>query len=80
MKFTETEQQLAVFFVEREGAGILEEIKTIDFFESGIIDSLDLVSLAVFIEKNFQKKIDLTNPETFSAVKRFDSLINLISG
>jgi len=79
MKFTETEQQLARFFVEREGEGILEEIREIDFIESGIIDSLDLISLAVFIEQNFQKKIDLTSPETFSAARRFDSLIALIT-
>ena len=79
MKFTETEQQLARFFVEREGEGILEEIREIDFIESGIIDSLDLISLAVFIEQNFQKKIDLTSPETSSAARRFDSLIALIT-
>ena len=79
MKFTETEQQLARFFVEREGEGILEEIREIDFIESGIIDSLDLISIAVFIEQNFQKKIDLTSPETYSAARRFDSLIALIT-
>lgn len=80
MKFTDAEQKLAKFFVEREGEGILDEIREIDFIEAGIIDSLDLVSLAVFIEQNFNKKIDLASPETFSAARRFDSLMRLITG
>jgi len=80
LNFTDAEQKLAKFFVEREGEGILEEIRSLDFIEAGIIDSLDLVSLAVFIEKNFNKKIDLANPETLNAARRFDSLIDLING
>ena len=79
MKFTDVEQKLAQFFVEREGDGILEEIREIDFLGTGIIDSLDMVSLAIFIEKNFHKKIDLTSLETFNAARRFDSLITLIT-
>ena len=79
MKFTDAEQKLAQFFVEREGEGVLEEIRNIDFIEAGIIDSLDLVSLAVFIEQNFHKKINLVSPETFNAARRFDSLMELIS-
>ena len=79
MEFTDVEQKLAQFFVEREGDGILEEIREIDFIGTGIIDSLDIVSLAMFIEKNFHKKIDLTSPETFNAARRFDSLITLIT-
>jgi acyl carrier protein len=79
MEFTDVEQKLAQFFVEREGDGILEEIREIDFIGTGIIDSLDMVSLAMFIEQNFHKKIDLTSPETFNAVRRFDSLITLIT-
>ena len=79
MEFTDVEQKLAQFFVEREGSGILEEIREIDFIGTGIIDSLDIVSLAMFIEKNFHKKIALTSPETFNAARRFDSLITLIT-
>ena len=80
MEFTELEKKLAQFFVEREGEGVLEEIRDIDFIDSGIIDSLDLVSLAVYIESKFNKKIDLANPATFGAVRRFDSLVALIGG
>lgn len=78
MKFTEKEKLIAQFFVEREGPGILEEIRELDFIAAGIIDSLDLVSLAVYIEKEFGKKIDLTSPATLNSIRRFDSLLKLI--
>ncbi|MCC6278784.1 MAG: acyl carrier protein [Oligoflexia bacterium] len=78
MTLTEKEQKLAKFFVEREGDGVLEVIKNIDFFADGIIDSLDMVSLAVYVEKNFGKKLDLTQRSTMDAMKRFDTLMGLI--
>jgi acyl carrier protein len=74
MKFTEGEMKLANFFVEREGDGILDVIREIDLFEEGIIDSLDMVTLAVYIEKEFNNKIDLTNPDVFDSIRHFDSL------
>ncbi len=69
---------MAKFFVEREGEGILDSIREMDFLADGILDSLDIVSLAVYVEKNFGVKLDLTNPETFRAVRRFDSLVALV--
>ena len=78
MEFSDKDKKLAKFFVEREGEGVLEEIRDIDFLEAGIMDSLDLVGLAVFIEQEFGQKIDLTNPETMLALRRFDSMIALI--
>lgn len=80
MKFSEDEMKLARFFMEREGEGILEEIRDIDFIDAGILDSLDIVTLAVFIEKNFGKKLDLANPATFDAARRFGSLVELVRG
>jgi acyl carrier protein len=78
MELNENEKKLAQFFIEREGEGILQVIKDIDFFDEGYIDSLDFVSLAVFVENNFGKKLDLTNQDVFQAMKRFQSLIELI--
>jgi len=49
-----------------------------DFVESGILDSLDMVTLSVFIEKTFSRKLDLSNENTFKAARHFDSLMNLI--
>lgn len=78
MRFSDDEMKLCQFFVEREGEGILEELRDMDFVEAGILDSLDMVSLAVFIERSFGKKLDLTDERTFAAARRFDSLMNLM--
>ena len=57
---TEQEMKLARFFIEREGDGVLDVIKNIDFMEQGLLDSLDMVTLAVFVQKEFGRKLDLT--------------------
>jgi len=80
VSYSDKEMKLAQFFVEREGAGVLDVIRDTDFFEAGIMDSLDLVSLGVFIEKTFGKKIDLTDADTLRAARRFDSLMALLEG
>ena len=72
------EKILSRFFVEREGEGVLGSLKNIDLIDSGILDSLDIVTLASFIEEEFAVKLDLTDTNTFNAVRRFDSLIELI--
>ena len=59
MSFTSVEQTIANFFVQREGKGILEEIRKLDFFEQGILDSLDVVFLATTLRKNLVKKLTL---------------------
>jgi len=80
MALTEQEQRLARFFVQREGEGVLDIITTVDFFQQGLLDSLDMVGLAVFIEKEFKRKLDLTDPATMKAMARFDSLCTLAFG
>jgi acyl carrier protein len=77
---TEHERTLAEFFMEREGEGVLEVLGEVDLLESGLIDSLDMVSLAVFIEERFGRKLDLTEPATFQSMTRFDSLVRLAAG
>ena len=66
------------FFVQREGDQIVVELLDLDLIESGIIDSLDILELAILIEKNVGVKVDLSNDQTFSAMRRFDSIINLL--
>tara|TARA_B100000029_G_scaffold510781_1_gene603121 strand:+ start:997 stop:1236 length:240 start_codon:yes stop_codon:yes gene_type:complete len=78
MKFSQTEKIVSEFFVEREGEEILKVIRKIDFIEEGILDSLDVVSLAAFLQKKFDKKIDVTNYETMEAFHHFDDIIKLI--
>ena len=78
MQFSDDEMKLAQFFIKREGEGILKEIRDMDFIEAGILDSLDMVTMAVFIERSFGKKLDLTDAATFDLSRRFDSLMSLI--
>jgi acyl carrier protein len=66
------------FFVQREGDQIVAELMDLDLIESGIIDSLDVLELAILIEKNVGVKVDLSNDQTFTAMRRFDSIINLL--
>jgi acyl carrier protein len=79
MELRETEKVIERFFVEREGEGVLETIRDIDFIEEGILDSLDLVSLSAFIESNLGKKIDVTDEVVFRSIRRFDSLVEMVS-
>jgi len=67
------------FFCEREGEEILEIIEKIDFIDEGILDSLDFFSLAAFVEKEFEVKLNMTNEETFKSMRRIESLVNLIA-
>lgn len=77
MDFSEDEMRLARFFIEREGEGVLADLRDVDFIEQGYLDSLDLVSLAVFIEKEFGRKLDLTEPDIFERTRNFKSLMTL---
>jgi len=66
------------FFIQREGNQIVEELMNLDLIESGIIDSLDILELAILIEKNTGVKIDLLKDETFAAMRHFESIIDLV--
>ena len=79
MEFSQTEKIVAQFFVEREGEEILKVIKKIDFIDEGILDSLDIISLADYLQKKFNKKIDVTNYETIQAFHRFNDIVKLVT-
>ena len=79
MDFSQTEKIVAQFFVEREGEEILKVIKKIDFVDEGILDSLDIISLADYLQKKFNKKIDVTNYETIQAFHRFNDIVKLVT-
>ena len=78
MEFSQKEKIICNFFVERECEEILKVIKKIDFIDEGILDSLDVVSLAAFLQKEFKKKIDVTNYETMQAFHHFDDIVKLV--
>lgn len=78
MDFSQDELRLAAFFVEREGKEVLARIRSADLVAEGLLDSLDMVSLAVFIEREFGVKLELADPATFQGMRRFDSLCGLV--
>ena len=76
--YTEKELKLAQFFIDREGDGILETLKDCNLVNEGFLDSLDMVVLAVFIEREFNVKLDLTSSETYSNIQTFDKIFAMI--
>ena len=79
MEFSQIEKTVAQFFIEREGDEIIKVIKKIDFVDEGIIDSLDIVSLADYLQIKFNKKIDTTKYETLQAFHSFNDIVKLVS-
>ena len=79
MNLEKTEKVMERFFVEREGEGILNVLRNVDLVEEGYLDSLDLISLAAFVEANLGKSVDVTGEETLKSLRRFDSLVALVS-
>ena len=77
MEMLESERRLAEFFVQREGEGVLDILKTENLVEAGLLDSLDMVSLATYIEREFSRRLDLTKAEVVEAMATFDSLHKL---
>ena len=78
MEFSEAEKIITEFFIEREGEGIVDQLKTLNLTEEGIIDSLDIVFLATYLEEKFGKKIDITDDNTLNAFSKFESIVKLV--
>lgn len=78
MEFSEAEKIIAEFFIEREGEGIVGELKTINLTKEGIIDSLDIVALASYLEEKFGKEIDITDDNTLKAFSNFENIVKLV--
>ena len=76
--FNVNEEKMLKFFTEREGQGIRNDIRNLDLQAEGILDSLDMVELAMFIQNEFGKKVDLSDAKTLAALENFDSLMQLI--
>ena len=72
------ERRLAEYFSEKEGDDILETIREVDLVDEGFLDSLDFLSLALFIEKSFSVKLDLTHEATFRSLRTFNGICDLI--
>jgi acyl carrier protein len=69
---------LLEYFIKREGKGVMEYIHEVDLFDSGLLDSLDIIELASLIEKHKGIHLDLTDEITFSSLRRFDSIVEIL--
>ena len=78
MEFSEADKIITEFFIEREGEGIVDQLKTLNLTEEGIIDSLDIVFLATYLEEKFGKKIDITDDNILNAFSKFESIVKLV--
>jgi acyl carrier protein len=78
--FSEVEKKVARFFVEREGEGIVDILRNSEtnLMDQGYLDSLDVITLAAYLEKKFCKKIDLTNQEIFAKMLKFETIVELV--
>ena len=78
MKKKDIEVFLTNYLIEKEGKGIKKTLFKIDLLESGIIDSLDLVTISIEIEKHFKIKINPNSSKTLKNFSNFNKMINYI--
>lgn len=78
MQGLDVRAKLIAFFVDREGQEIESNLDTIDLVDEGILDSLDFLTLAAYIETEFGFKLNLTDETTFISMRRLSTLQELI--
>ena len=72
------EKILEKFFLNKEGLSFKKKLKKINLLRSGVLDSMDILNLVVFIGKKFNKKIDISNAKNLKAFEKFDNILKLI--
>ena len=65
------------FLVKKEGKSILKDIDKKNLIDEGLIDSLDILTLASQIEKKTKKKIVISKTKNFNKFKKYKDLINI---
>lgn len=66
------------YFVGREGEQILDNLFEVDLINAGLLDSLDILELAILIEHNVGIKLDLSEVEVFESMRSLNSIISLL--
>jgi len=56
----------------------IKSIRKQNLIESGIIDSLDIVTLSVMIKKKFGVDININSQKSINLFKSYDSILNAI--
>ena len=78
IKSTNYEKVLESFFLKKEEENIKKSLKKINLLKSGILDSMDILNLALFISKKFNIKVDISNEKNLKAFEKFDHILKLI--
>ena len=73
------EKILENWFADREGKQIIKTLKKVNLVDSGLLDSLDILTLTLFLEKKFNCKIDISKPRILKNFEKFDNLLKMIN-
>lgn len=77
-KKIEHEKIIEKFFLKKEGQSIKKKLKKINLVKSGLLDSMDILNLAVFLSNKFNLKIDISNEKNLKAFEKFENIVNLV--
>jgi len=64
------------FITKKEGKSILKDIEKKKLVDEGLIDSLDILTIASDIEKKTNKKIDISKSKNYNKFNNYKDLIN----
>jgi len=70
---------LKEFFKKKIGAKKINSIKNIDLISSGILDSLDVVTLSILIKKKYKVNINISTEKSLLIFRSYNKLIKEIS-
>tara|TARA_Y100000741_G_C18258581_1_gene559834 strand:- start:3589 stop:3825 length:237 start_codon:yes stop_codon:yes gene_type:complete len=65
------------FLTKKEGRSILKNIEKKNLVNDGILDSLDILTVASEIEKKTKKKIDISKPKNLKKFNKYKDLIKI---
>ena len=75
---TKASKFLNNYFLSKIGKQNLKSLKKKDLIDSGIIDSLDIVTLSVIIKKSFNIDLSINSQKSINVFKSYNSLLNAI--
>ncbi len=65
------------FLSKKEGKKIFKNLGKLNLLKSGIIDSLDVFTLAAMIEKKSKRKINLSSKKVLKKFEKYNTLIKI---
>ena len=65
------------FLIKKEGKSILKTINNIKLLNEGILDSLDILTIASEIEKKTKKKVDISKAKNYQKFNKYSELIKI---